>query len=112
MIYCHRIKIGHIVSTVMVGLVMSTMLSGCSQPRQPPQLVIDGSVASDFEALAAKTWAQFLAVFEARTDCFGDVQLHAARSLGSRAVYDPASARVTVRSLSGFRELRLCFGVR
>lgn len=97
MIYCHRIKIGHIVATVMIGLVMSTMLSGCSQPRQPPQLVIDGSVAPDFEALAAETWAQFLAVFEARTDCFGDVRLRAARSLSSRAAYDPDSATVTVR---------------
>ncbi len=62
-----------------------------------PQLVIDSSVAGDFEALAVETWTQFLTVFQARANCFGNVHLRAALRLNSRAVYDPASATVTVR---------------
>jgi hypothetical protein len=95
--YRHRTKIGNLMPTVLAALVMSTVLSSCSQSREAPQLILDGSVASDLEALAVETWAQFLVVFEARTDCFGDVHLRAARALGSRAAYDPASATVTVR---------------
>ena len=62
-----------------------------------PELLVDDSVASDFEALAAETWTQFLTVFQARTECFGDVHLHASPTLDSRATYDPDSATVTVR---------------
>jgi hypothetical protein len=36
-------------------------------------------------------------MFRARADCFGPVTLQAARSLDSRAVYDPDTATVTVR---------------
>lgn len=62
-----------------------------------PELIIDGSVAADFQALALKTWDQFLRVFWKRKDCFGDVYLRADDSLGSRAAYNPNSATVTVR---------------
>lgn len=62
-----------------------------------PQLIVDGSVAADFETLALETWDQFLKAFEARSDCFGDVHLKAARDLHSRAGYDPDTATVTVR---------------
>ena len=62
-----------------------------------PSLVVDESVASDFRLLAEETWASFLDVFRARADCFGPVTLQAARSLDSRAVYDPGTATVTVR---------------
>jgi hypothetical protein len=55
------------------------------------------SVASDFRLLAEEAWASFLLVFRARADCFGPVTLQAVRSLGSRAVYDPSTATVTVR---------------
>jgi hypothetical protein len=85
------------VATVTVVVVIATLLLSCSQPQAPPKLVIDESVASDLEALAAEIWVQFLDVFEARRDCFGDVRLRATRALDSRAAYDPDSATVTVR---------------
>ncbi len=78
-------------------MCISVALSSCSQPEEPPELVIDESVASDFQALAMETWDEFLTVFQARTSCFGDVRLRATRALGSRAAYDPDSATVTVR---------------
>lgn len=61
-----------------------------------PQLIIDDSVAADFRALALETWDHFLTVFRARKDCFGDVHLRAAHTLGSRADYDPETATATV----------------
>ena len=88
---------GYVVTTIAVAVVMGAVLSSCLQPTEPPKLIIDESVASDFEGLAAETWAQFLRVFEARSDCFGDVRLRATRTLDSRAGYDPESATVTVR---------------
>lgn len=81
---------------VVVGLAGGAA-SGGWPPAPHPRLVCDDSVAADFEALALATWDRFLAVFEARTGCFGDVRLHAAHGLDSRAAYDPASATVTVR---------------
>lgn len=62
-----------------------------------PQLVLDGSVAGDLAALAGETWAQFLYALDGRTACFGDVNLRASRTLADRAVYEPATATVTVR---------------
>lgn len=62
-----------------------------------PELIIDESVAPDFEALAIQTWDQFLTVFRTRKDCFGDVYLRADDTLSSRAAYDPNSATVAVR---------------
>ena len=66
-------------------------------PKKRPELIIDDSVADDFQALALETWEQFLAVFQARSGCFGDVRLRATRTLNSRAGYDPDSGTVTVR---------------
>lgn len=90
---------------VLVGGVIFSVaaLIGCGPATNPPpppaapKLVIDESVASDFEALALETWDKFLAVFQARQDCFGDVHLHAARDLDSRGAYNPDTATVTVR---------------
>lgn len=59
--------------------------------------MMDDSVGSDFATLALATWQQFLYVFRARTDCFGNVHLHAATDLSSRAAYDPKTAIVIVR---------------
>jgi hypothetical protein len=87
------------VALIIVGL----FLSGCATPPatvtpEPlPRLIADASVASDFNALAQETWQQFLEVFRARADCFGDVRLHATTVLDSRAKYDPDTATVTVR---------------
>ncbi len=92
-----------LVFTLIVALPALLFLATAKTSRSDeaagaaPQLVIDSSVAGDFEALAVETWAKFLTVFQARANCFGDVHLRAALRLNSRAVYDPASATVTVR---------------
>ncbi len=90
------------VSIRVVSIVASLLLSSCAAPATPttkplPRLIVDASVASDLNALAQATWQQFLDVFHARADCFGDVYLHAATVLNSRAAYDPKTAIVTVR---------------
>jgi hypothetical protein len=75
---------------------LAVLVSGAAAEHRP-RLLVDGSVGADLEALALETWDQFLAVFWARRDCFGDVHLRAAYTLGSRAGYDPDTATVTVR---------------
>ncbi len=87
--------------TVFV-IATSLALSSCSPrqtptPKPPPRLIADDTVGDDFRAVAEETWDQFLTVFRARTDCFGDVHLHAAYDLNNRAAYDPATATVTVK---------------
>jgi len=79
------------------GATLSGWPSGVPASLQCPRLIVDGTVASDFKALALETWDRFLAVFWARCDCFGDVRLRASGTLDSRAGYDPDSAMVTVR---------------
>ena len=84
-----------------IGMVLAATLGigavGCSARKATPALLVDESVASDFRLLAEETWASFLVAFRARADCFGPVTLQVARSLDSRAVYDPDTATVTVR---------------
>jgi hypothetical protein len=89
---------------ILIGLVlaMSLALVSCSPrqtvtPRPLPRLIVDDSVADDLQTVADETWSKFLAVFQARTNCFGDVHLHAAYDLDNRAAYDPNTATVTVR---------------
>jgi hypothetical protein len=78
---------------ILILLILTSVLSLSPGPR----LIPDDSVAGDLRSLAQETWDRFLAVFKLRRDCFGDVHLHAAGDLKSRAVYDPATATVTVR---------------
>ncbi len=78
-------------------LLASLLLAACQPAPGPPRLLVDDSVAPDFEALAQETWQDFLAAFPARTDCFGDVRLQATPDLPSRAAYDPGPAAVSVR---------------
>ena len=80
----------------MILAALAVLVSGATAEHRP-RLLVDGSVGVDLEALAEETWDQFLAVFWARRDCFGDVHLRAAYTLGSRAGYDPDTATVTVR---------------
>lgn len=96
---------------IAVVMLASATSLGCQRPELPasmqfldrpnaghrPQLIVDESVAPDFELLAIETWDQFLAVFGGRSDCFGDVHLRATKDLDSRASYDPDTAAVTVR---------------
>ena len=66
--------------------------------RHPtPQLIIDSSVGPDFAALIEETWDQFMLVFAARSDCFGDVYIKADYEMADRAMYNPRTATVTVR---------------
>jgi hypothetical protein len=62
-----------------------------------PRLIIDASVAPDFAAVIQETWGQFLLVFAARSDCFGDVRVKADYDLSDRAMYDPQTATVSVQ---------------
>lgn len=84
-------------SVLLVICVVALVVVAASAQGEQPQLVMDDSVASDFEVLALETWDRFVAVFRARSHCFGDVTLRAARSLDSRAGYDPDTATATVR---------------
>jgi len=87
-----------VLALVLVSGVWSCGWAGDVPPSgQRPQLVMDDSVADDFRVLAMEAWDQFLAAFEARTNCFSDVRLHALHTLDGRAGYDPDSATVTVQ---------------
>ena len=101
-------RVGQTLCWVALLGVVSGAMSGCGAAEAPslaagtaldrdPQLIVDDSVAPDFEALATETWEQFLEAFRGRSECFGDVLLRAERSLDSRAAYDPDTATVTVR---------------
>jgi len=86
---------------VVVVTLVSVAASSDQRSKAPaftrqPRLMVDDSVGADLEALALETWDQFLAVFQARSGCFGDVHLRAVYDLGSRAGYDPDTATVTV----------------
>jgi hypothetical protein len=85
------------VVALVIGVASSGWHARGAVATHRPQLIMDDSVATDFRARAMATWGQFLAVFQARSDCFGDVHLRATRTLDSRAGYDPNTATVTVR---------------
>jgi hypothetical protein len=73
-------------------------VGGYSEHEQPtPRLIIDASVAPDFAAVIQEMWGQFLLVFAARSDCFGDVRVKADYDLSDRAMYDPQTATISVR---------------
>lgn len=60
-------------------------------------MIIDDSVAADFALLIRENWGKFLAVFAARSDCFGDIRIIAVKELADQAHYDPATATVLIR---------------
>ncbi len=91
-----------ILKTLIPALALSFSVLGCAPtktapPERPPQLIIEDTVASDFEALATETWTEFLSAFQAQNTCFGNVSLRATHTLNSRAAYNPTTATVTVR---------------
>ncbi len=90
-------RVGAHLAAAAAAVVMVLALANCSQPKDLPQLIVDESVADDLRALALETWDQFLAAFQPRSACFGDVELRATKTLDSRASYDPETAAVTVR---------------
>lgn len=85
---------------LVILLHLVCICTGCKQAEQRanlPKLIIDHSVASDFEAVIAETWTLFLDVFANRADCFGDVTIEAAKDLPARALYTPSHSIVTIR---------------
>jgi hypothetical protein len=88
-------------ATVLVLTILGSLMAGTAPLRMPPrgepELLFDDSVDASFQALAQQTWDRFLAVFQARSHCFGDVHLRAVYTLDSRAGYDPVTATVTVQ---------------
>ncbi|MGC9358605.1 MAG: hypothetical protein ACP5GX_12090 [Anaerolineae bacterium] len=81
---------------LLLIVLVAPLLSGAVS-RASPALIVEDSVAQDFESLALETWGRFLATFEARWGCFGDVRLRASSALDRRATYNPRTATVTVR---------------
>lgn len=88
---------GAVFAIIVVGTIAAARQPDEAPAERQPQLIIGDTVSADFEELAQETWTTFIAVFRARSGCFGDVRLEAARNLNSRAAYDPGSAIVTVR---------------
>jgi len=82
---------------ILLLVAISSCLLAAARPGKSPQLFIDRSVAPDFAALIQATWRQFLVIFDARQDCFGDLRVVAVATLADRAQYDPATATVMVR---------------
>jgi hypothetical protein len=80
----------------ILALCAVLLLVAACRPQARPQLLPDETVATDLADLAAAAWDRFLEAFAGRADCFGDVILTTSKDLGSRAVYDPATATVTV----------------
>jgi hypothetical protein len=82
----------------LLPLLAVSWYLGASPKHQPmPRLIIDASVDQDFAEVIQETWVQFLFVFAARSDCFGDVLVKADYDLTDRAKYDPRTATVFVR---------------
>jgi hypothetical protein len=99
-------RISSIIGKASILTILAVLVGGAIVGGRPgtlpvstdrPELIIDESVAADFQALALQTWDRFLTVFWTRKDCFGDVYLRAAHTLDSRAAYHPDSATITVR---------------
>jgi hypothetical protein len=86
-----------LLSLLLPLLAVSWYLGAYPRYQATPRLIIDASVDQDFAAVIQKTWAQFLLVFAARSDCFGDVRVKADYDLSDRAMYDPRTATVSVR---------------
>lgn len=84
--------------SLLLPLFVIIWYLGAYPRHQPtPRLIIDASVDEDFAAVIQETWVQFLFVFAARRDCFGDVLVKADYDLTDRAKYDPQTATVSVR---------------
>jgi hypothetical protein len=103
---CRRQWLGRVLRTALLLVTLGVVVSSTTSAERPggttlaahrPELIFDDSVGADFQALALQTWDHFLVVFQARSNCFGDVRLHAAYTLDSRAGYDPNTATVTVQ---------------
>jgi hypothetical protein len=86
-----------LLSLILPLLAIIWYLGAYPRQQTTPRLIIDASVAPDFAVVIQETWGQFLLVFAARSDCFGDVRVKADYDLSDRAVYDPQTATISVR---------------
>lgn len=86
-----------LLSLILPLLAIIWVLGSYARHRPTPRLIIDPSVDQDFAAVIQQTWARFMHVFAARSDCFGDVRVRADYNLSDRAIYDPQTATVSVR---------------
>jgi hypothetical protein len=86
-----------LLSFLLLLLAISWCLGVYPRYQATPRLIIDASVDEDFAAVIQETWGQFLLVFAARSDCFGDVRVKADYDLVDRAKYDPQTATISVR---------------
>lgn len=85
-----------LLSTILLPLIIGGI--GIYYKHQTtPHLIIDSSVQPEFAALIYETWDQFMLVFGARSDCFGNVHIKVDYDLADRAMYDPRTATITVR---------------
>lgn len=82
---------------VLCLCILCALWLTASHPKRMPWVVFDNSIATDFRLLIEETWVQFLGIFEARADCFGNVYIKADYDMPDRAVYDPRTATITVR---------------
>ncbi len=86
-----------LLSLILPVMALTWVLASYARHRPTPQVIVDASVDQDFTAVIQDTWAQFMRVFAARRDCFGDVRVKADYNLSDRAIYDPRTATVSVR---------------
>jgi hypothetical protein len=86
-----------LLSFLLPLFTISWYLGAYPRHQTKPRLIIDASVKPDFAAVIQETWVQFMLVFAARSDCFGDVRVQADYDLSDRAVYDPQTATLSVQ---------------
>lgn len=87
-----------LVRAIAIAAIATLPLMGCGADAGPdPVLVLDGSVATDFGALATLTFDEFIAYAPAVAPCIGTVRLAAATELDELAYYSADTATITVR---------------
>ncbi len=83
---------------VVAGVVLLlSAVAVTSWRRDVPDLVIDESVAPDFEEVAIAAWDTFIDAFPAHAGCIGRVSLIADHNIDDRAKYDPDGRTILVR---------------
>jgi hypothetical protein len=84
---------------VAIGATVTLVIGAAPDEPFPhrPAIHFAAGVPDDLRDLASATWDRFLDAFPARWGCLPDVTLRGAWHARTRAAYDPARRRVTVR---------------
>ncbi len=82
--------------TAALVLVISSLVIA-SRRYEPPALIIDETVTSDFGVVASDIWNRFTTAFPAQESCIGRVTLVADYQLDDRARYSPEGRTMAVR---------------